>query len=70
MSTDVLAAQGETFHDVAGIIHAGGAACALTLGLIEATYKGSRVGRFLARLFPKPVSPGAWRWFAAATAGK
>lgn len=66
MSTDVLAAQGETFHDVAGIIHAGGAACALTLGLIEATYKGSRVGRFLARLFPRPVSPGAWRWFAAA----
>jgi hypothetical protein len=66
VSADVLAAQGETFHDVAGIIHAGGAACALALGVIEATYKGSRVGRFLARLFPKLVSPGTGRLLAAA----
>lgn len=58
-------AQGETFHDVAGIIHAGGAACSLSLGLLEATYKGSKVGRFIARIFPKLVSPQAARVLAA-----
>lgn len=65
MNPDLLAAQSGTFHDVAGIVHACGAACSLTLGLIEATYKGSKVGKFLARLFPKIVSPQVARIAAA-----
>ena len=62
----MLAAQSGMFHDIASIVHGTGAACSLTLGLIEATYKGSKVGRFLTRLFPKLVSPQAGRIVAAA----
>ncbi|NUQ52688.1 MAG: zinc-binding dehydrogenase [Phycisphaerales bacterium] len=61
MNTEMLAAQSGMFHDIASIVHGTGAACSLTLGLIEATYKGSKVGRFLTRLFPKLVSPQAGR---------
>jgi hypothetical protein len=66
VNTEVLVAQGETFHDVAGIIHAGGAACSLSLGLLEATYKGSKVGRFLSRMFPTVFSAKTARLVAAA----
>lgn len=65
VNPELLAAQNGTFHDVAGIVHACGAACSLTLGLIEATYKGSKVGKFLARLFPKLFSPQVARVAAA-----
>lgn len=66
MTTGILAAEGAVFHDVAGIVHATGAACSLTLGLIEASYKGGRIGKFINHWFPKLASPATGRAVAAA----
>ncbi|MBL8760879.1 MAG: hypothetical protein JNL50_06190 [Phycisphaerae bacterium] len=66
MGGSLLIGDGGTFHDVASVAHAAGAACSLTLGLIEASYKGSKIGRFVARWFPRVVSPASGRVMAAA----